>query len=53
MTDPQVLVYGSQIQKWTDDIQMLVKERDQYKAERDTLQKENERLRKLINKKEW
>lgn len=35
--DAKFTVYGSQIQKWTDDIQTLVKQRDQYKAERDTL----------------
>lgn len=57
--DAKFTVYGSQIQKWTDDIQTLVKQRDQYKAERDTLiddiavlkanisrlERENERLK--------
>lgn len=40
--DAKFTVYGSQIQKWTDDIQMLVKQRDQYKAENEKLKKEVE-----------
>lgn len=64
--DAKFTVYGSQIQKWTDDIQTLVKQRDQYKAERDSLiddiavlkanisrlERENEKLRK-VNSNGW
>lgn len=48
--DAKFTVYGSQIQKWTDDIQTLVKQRDQYKAERDTLIDDIEQLRKALIK---
>ncbi|MGW7932903.1 hypothetical protein ACWEWU_14895, partial [Staphylococcus xylosus] len=42
--DTKFTVYGSQIQKWIDEIQMLAKERDQYKAERDTCLEDIEKL---------
>lgn len=35
--DPKFVVHGSQVQKWTDDIQQLKKERDAYKKQRDEL----------------
>ena len=35
--DPKFVVHGSQVQKWTDDIQRLKKERDAYKKQRDEL----------------
>lgn len=35
--DPKFVVHGSQIQKWTDDIQQLKQERDAYKKQRDEL----------------
>lgn len=35
--DPKFVVYGSQVQKWTDDIQKLKQERDAYKKQRDEL----------------
>lgn len=35
--DPKFVVYGSQVQKWTDDIQQLKQERDAYKKQRDEL----------------
>ena len=31
------VVHGSQVQKWTDDIQRLKQERDAYKKQRDEL----------------
>lgn len=36
--DAKFMVYGSQIQKWTDDIQTLGKQCDQLKIERDKLE---------------
>lgn len=42
--DAKFTVYGSQIQKWTDDIQMLVKQRDQYKEENEQLKTERESM---------
>ncbi|MGW7927572.1 hypothetical protein [Staphylococcus xylosus] len=62
--DTKFTVYGSQIQKWIDEIQMLAKERDQYKTERDTLiddiavlkanisrlERENEKQQELLEK---
>lgn len=35
--DPKFVVHGSQVQKWTDDIQQLKQERDAYKRQRDEL----------------
>ncbi|MCG2112417.1 hypothetical protein K4S86_10885 [Staphylococcus epidermidis] len=35
--DPKFVVHGSQVQKWTDDIQQLKRERDAYKKQRDEL----------------
>lgn len=35
--DPKFVVHGSQVQKWTDDIQKLKQERDAYKKQRDEL----------------
>lgn len=35
--DPKFVVHGSQVQKWTDDIQQLKQERDAYKKQRDGL----------------
>ena len=35
--DPKFVVHGSQVQKWTDDIQRLKQERDAYKKQRDEL----------------
>ena len=35
--DPKFVVHGSQVQKWTDDIQQLKQERDAYKKQRDAL----------------
>ena len=35
--DPKFVVQGSQVQKWTDDIQQLKQERDAYKKQRDEL----------------
>lgn len=35
--DPKFVVHGSQVQKWTDDIQQLKKERDAYKKQCDEL----------------
>ncbi|QGR79972.1 hypothetical protein [Staphylococcus hominis] len=35
--DPKFVVHGSQVQKWTDDIQQLKQERDTYKKQRDEL----------------
>mgnify|MGYP002714384024 CR=1 FL=1 len=35
--DPKFVVHGSQVQKWTDDIQQLKQERDAYKKQRDEL----------------
>ncbi|MDH8978844.1 hypothetical protein PYK01_08300 [Staphylococcus epidermidis] len=35
--DPKFVVHGSQVQKWTDDIQRLKKERDSLLKQRDEL----------------
>lgn len=35
--DPKFVVYGSQVQKWTDDIQWLKQERDSLLKQRDEL----------------
>lgn len=35
--DPKFVVHGSQVQKWTDDIQKLKQERDAYKKQRDEI----------------
>lgn len=35
--DPKFVVHGSQVQKWTDDIQQLKKERDSFHKQRDEL----------------
>lgn len=35
--DPKFVLHGSQVQKWTDDIQQLKQERDAYKKQRDEL----------------
>lgn len=35
--DPRCVVYGSQIQKWIDDIQQLKQERDSFRKQRDEL----------------
>lgn len=35
--DPKFVVHGSQVQKWTDDIQQLKQERNAYKKQRDEL----------------
>ena len=35
--DSKFVVHGSQVQKWTDDIQQLKQERDAYKKQRDEL----------------
>lgn len=35
--DPKFVVHGSQVQKWTDDIQQLKRERDAYKKQRDEI----------------
>jgi len=35
--DPKFVVHGSQVQKWTDDIQQLKQERNAYKRQRDEL----------------
>ena len=42
--DVKFTVYGSQIQKWTDDIQMLVKQREEYKAENEQHKEERDIL---------
>ena len=48
--DVKFTVYGSQIQKWTDDIQILVKQRDQYKVENEKLKEENRELKNKIER---
>lgn len=35
--DPKFVVHGSQVQKWTDDIQQLKHERDSFRKQRDEL----------------
>ncbi|EJE35739.1 hypothetical protein WL473_05720 [Staphylococcus epidermidis] len=35
--DPKFVVHGSQVQKWTDDIQRLKQERDSFRKQRDEL----------------
>lgn len=35
--DPRCVVHGSQVQKWTDDIQQLKQERDSLRKQRDEL----------------
>lgn len=35
--DPKFVVHGSQVQKWTDDIQQLKQERDSFRKQRDEL----------------
>lgn len=35
--DPKFVVHGSQVQKWTDDIQQLKQERDSLLKQRDEL----------------
>lgn len=35
--DPKFVVHGSQVQKWTDDIQLLKQERDSFRKQRDEL----------------
>lgn len=35
--DPKLVVHGSQVQKWTDDIQRLKQERDSFRKQRDEL----------------
>lgn len=35
--DPKFVVHGSQVQKWTDDIQQLKQERDSFCKQRDEL----------------
>lgn len=35
--DPKFVVHGSQIQKWTDDIQQLKQERDSFRKQRDEI----------------
>ncbi|MCJ1767969.1 hypothetical protein [Staphylococcus epidermidis] len=35
--DPKFVVHGSQVQKWTDDIQQLKQKCDSYKKQRDEL----------------
>lgn len=35
--DPKFVVHGSQVQKWTDDIQQLKQKCDSYKKKRDEL----------------
>lgn len=35
--DPKFVVHGSQVQKWTDDIQQLKQERDSFHKQRDEL----------------
>ena len=35
--DPKFVVHGSQVQKWTDDIQQLKRERDSFRKQRDEL----------------
>ena len=35
--NPKFVVHGSQVQKWTDDIQQLKRERDSFRKQRDEL----------------
>lgn len=35
--DPRCVVYGSQVQKWIDDIQQLKQERDSFRKQRDEI----------------
>lgn len=35
--DPKFVLHGSQVQKWTDDIQQLKQERDSFRKQRDEL----------------
>ncbi|BFL77948.1 hypothetical protein SKB0068_07200 [Staphylococcus hominis subsp. novobiosepticus] len=35
--DPKFVIHGSQVQKWTDDIQQLKQERDSFRKQRDEL----------------
>ena len=44
--DPKFVVHGSQVQKWTDDIQQLKQERDSFRKQRDELIKDIAKLRK-------
>lgn len=44
--DPKYVVYGSQVQKWTDDIQQLKQERDDYKKQRDELINDIEKIKR-------
>lgn len=44
--DPKFVVHGSQVQKWTDDIQQLKQERDAYKKQRNELINDMEEIKK-------
>jgi len=44
--DPKFVVHGSQVQKWTDDIQQLKKERDAYKKQRDEIINDMEKVKR-------
>lgn len=44
--DPKFVVHGSQVQKWTDDIQQLKQERNAYKKQRDELINDMVEIRK-------
>ncbi|WP_070597341.1 hypothetical protein [Staphylococcus sp. HMSC068C09] len=43
--DPKFVVHGSQVQKWTDDIQQLKQERDSFRKQRDELIQDMAKLR--------
>ena len=49
--DPKFVVHGSQVQKWTDDIQQLKKERDSFHNQRDELIQDIAKLRKQLEAK--
>lgn len=46
--DPKFVVHGSQVQKWTDDIQQLKQERDSFRKQRDELIKDIAELRRKL-----
>lgn len=55
--DPKFVVHGSQVQKWTDDIQQLKQERDSFRKQRDELiqdiaklRENNAKLEKVANR---
>ncbi len=49
--DPRCVVYGSQVQKWIDDIQQLKQERDSLLKQRDELIQDIAKLRKQLEDK--